>query len=632
MIKGMNQAGYHGRLKQPEQIIRLTLPPCPQSVDWSVLDNLLHKKLGLEVISNSPQSIPSGTSQKDYLIVFQLLWRVLQVAALLQRAARLPIFDPGKILGIKPDGHQSKHWLCRVSVPQLDYIPLKSIQLACNGAALVVFGMAADPDSFTDAESLYDQLESMVLKPLSKMMPAGKSVLPLLSCACEQNIPWRHIGGGLFRLGWGKHSLYTHNSKVESDSVIGVAAVQDKWLAGEWMRRAGLPAPQHRLVNNAEEAKFARQALGWPLVVKPADRDRGEGVTVGIESDSAMLIALQKADKLSKRLLVERQVTGVCHRLLVVHGQVLYTVKRSPVSVEGNGVSTIKMLIDTANQRQAGLPKWHREPLFPCDDLAVQCLQQAGWRLDSVLPAGVLASLRQIETTEWGGLDEDFSATLHPDNAAIACRAAALFSLDVAGIDIISPDITQPWYQNGAIINEVNASPVLGQSQSSLRVMPQLLESLLPHQGRIAIEACVGSNQALRRARDLQKVKLESGVNCYVTSHDMTLDPAGHLIPMPMKGIFLRCMALLANKSVAAIILLVQTDELLYTGLPVDQLGRLEISTEPLSAWSQETDSQSSTGRTEELLNLLRSLSVCCQQMEKGVKHSLSPVIEAATP
>ena len=399
----MNQAGYRGRLKQPEQIIRLTLPQCPQHVDWMALDGWLHEKLGLDLISSGLVNLRSVSLPKDHNIALQLLWRVLQVAALLQRAARLPVFDPGQIIDIQPDDDNASGWLCCVSVPQLDYIPLKSTRLACDGASLVVLGVASDPDSFTDVEPLYEQLEAMVLKPLSQVMPVGKSVVPLLSCAYEQGIPWRHIGGGLFRLGWGKHCLYTQNSKVETDSVIGVAAAQDKWLAGEWLRLAGLPAPQHCLVNNSEEAKSARQMLGWPLVVKPADRDRGEGVTVGIESDSALLTALQEAGTISGRLLVERQVEGVCHRLLVVRGQVLYTVKRSPVSVEGDGVSTVSLLIDSANRRLMGLPKWQREPLYPCDDLAVQCLQHAGWNLDSVLPVGVIAPLRKIETTQWGG-------------------------------------------------------------------------------------------------------------------------------------------------------------------------------------------------------------------------------------
>src|SRR5690606_24429942 len=110
-------------------------------------------------------------------------------------------------------------------------------------------------------------------------------------------------------------------------------------------------------------------------------------------------------------------------------------------------------------------------------------LARAGLTLDSVPAAGAWAWLRRIESTEWGGVDEDFSTTLHPDNAAIAIRAAELFGLDIAGVDIISTDITRPWHENGAIINEVNSSPLLGASLSSLNSMPAVLARLVPCNG-----------------------------------------------------------------------------------------------------------------------------------------------------
>ncbi|QLC72441.1 hypothetical protein LPB260_16835 [Pseudomonas sp. LPB0260] len=621
-------AAFRGRLRQPEQTLRLQLSHCPQVIDWPALDAWLRDKLGLALQSPLP-ALPFAAEQSPAGVAGALCWRILQVAAELQRAARMPVFEPGRILAVQADELRPGGWLAEVAVAHIDYVPAQSTCLVYDAATLLVLGVAADPESFTTLESLYQQLEVKVLQPLRAVMQVGLSALPLLACAHERGIPWRHLGAGLFQLGWGANRMHVQHSKVGSDSALGVAVAQNKWIACEWMRRAGLPAPQHRMVGNETEAVAAQAAFGWPLVVKPTDCDRGEGVTVDITSEASLRSAYREAAGLSSQVLVERQVAGTCHRLLVVRGEVLYTLKRMPVAVQGDGQRTISELITAANAVQQALPNWAREPLYPSDALALACLQQGGWSLASVPPAGAWARLRRVESTQWGGLAEDYSVRLHPDNAAIACQAAALFGLDVAGIDIISPDITRPWHENGAIINEVNSAPMLGQSDSSRRTLPRVLKLLLSGQGRIPVEVCVGASQALQMARQRQQEWMEQGVACYVTSHGLTLDALGGVVPMAQEGLFARGMALLANKAVAALVLVVQTDEVLYNGLPVDRLDRLMVSGEPLLPLYKGASSDGAA-RVDEVLGFLQTLSggaepiriepaVSCPQVENAL-------------
>jgi len=579
--------GFHGRLRQPEQTLRLQLSHCPVPIDWAALDQWLSDKLGL-ALQSSTHKVTCSAEQGLASDVAAVFWRIMQVAAELQRGARIPVFEPGRLLTVQADAAQPGSWLADACVAHVDYVPEHMTRLVYDAATLLVLGLASAPTNFAETEPLYQQLERKVLKPLRSVMPVGKSTLPLLACADERRIPWRHLGAGVFQLGWGAQSMRMQNSKVGSDSALGVAVAQNKWVAAEWMRRAGLPAPQNRMAKNEQEALAAQAALGWPLVVKPADRDRGEGVVVDITNEAQLLSAFRQAVKLSAQTLVERQANGVCHRVLVVRGQVVYAVKRLPIAVCGDGKHTIEQLISTANNQQQVLPIWARVPLYPCDDLTKACLHHAGLDLASVLVAGAWAKLRPIESTDWGGLDEDYSASLHPDNAALACRAAALFGLDVAGIDIISPDITQPWHENAAIINEVNSSPVLGQGDSSRRTLPQVLSRLLSAQGRISIEAYVGDGQALELAQARQQTWQAQGVACYVTSHNVTLAPCGAVMPMAHEGLFSRCLALLGDKTVEALVLVIQTDELLHSGFPVDAISRIWNSGEPLASSYQD--------------------------------------------
>jgi cyanophycin synthetase len=577
-------AGFYGRLGQPEQILCLRLTTCPESIDWPALDNWLHEKF--QLVQQSPALKEENVVAHSLADTMgKLCWRIMLLAAFLQRAASIPVFEPGKLLSWQADETRPGSWFASISVVQIDHVPKSMTRLVYEGATLLIMGVATGPNQFANVEALYQQLDFKVLQPLRSVMTVGKSTLPLLACAYERGIPWRHLGAGMFQLGWGSESLRMHNSKVGSDSALGVAVAQNKWVAAEWMRRAGLPVPQHRLAVNEKEARAVQAVLGWPLVVKPADRDRGEGVSVDITNESQLVVAFQQAAALSSLILVERQVVGVCHRLLVVRGQLIYAVKRLPVAVCGDGKHRVDELITATNMTQMDIPSWARAPLYPIDDLTKACLHRADQDVASVPAAGVWVKLRPFESTQWGGLDEDVSTTLHPDNAAIACRAAALFGLDMAGIDIISPDISRPWHENGAVINEVNAAPVLGQGDSSRRTLPRVLNCLLPCRGRICIEAYVGAEKAMTMAQNRQQILQSQGVACYVTSHTTTLDPSGALMVIAHDGLFARCLSLLEDKAVQFLVIVIQTDELLHLGLPVDILTRVVTSGEPLALY-----------------------------------------------
>src|SRR5690606_15284085 len=207
-------------------------------------------------------------------------------------------------------------------------------------------------------------------------------------------------------------------STTARDSALGARLAQSKHDSAALLRAAGLPAPVHGLVRRRNDALPLAHRLGWPLVVKPADGDRGEGVTVDVQADETLLEAFDRALAASSRrqVLIERQVAGVCHRIFIAAGRLLYAVKRLPKSVIGDGKSTVAMLIALANRAERARPPWDRTELFPDDAQALEALRRAGYRLDSVPPARAIVPLRRIESTAEGGHDEDVTTLVHPEN------------------------------------------------------------------------------------------------------------------------------------------------------------------------------------------------------------------------
>lgn len=144
-----------------------------------------------------------------------------------------------------------------------------------------------------------------------------------------------------------------------------------------------------------------------------------------------------------------------------------------------------RRLVDEILSTERRIPPWRRSGLQTLDALAEQTLAAAGLAAGDVPAAGAYVALRPIETTAWGGLDEDVSDRVHPENRRLAALAGKLLGLEIAGVDIMSPDIGQPWQANGAIINEVNYAPLLGGGEVSRARLPDLLRQLLPDGGRI---------------------------------------------------------------------------------------------------------------------------------------------------
>jgi cyanophycin synthetase len=190
--------------------------------------------------------------------------------------------------------------------------------------------------------------------------------------------------------------------------------------------------------------------------------------------------------------------------------------------------------------------------------------------------------LRDIESTQWGGWDEEVTDQLHPDNLAIALQAAQLLGLSVAGVDVISQDITVPWHQNGAIVNEVNHAPLLGGGEISRRYIPEFLRGLMQGDGRIPTEVFVGGAQARQMAQDrmTELALTQSGI--YLTSHDGTCCVHGvGQAPVPVhltcQGLTARVKALLMDRRVAVLLVVAPSQDVVNNALPVDRVDRLHF-------------------------------------------------------
>ena len=573
----MHVYGYHQGMAQCSALFQLSAS-IPAAWDAARVDVWLSDFWGIKAPAvEGLLSAPASVLDADVPLA---LWaRVLAVYGGLCRACELPCVELGRVVALKP---LASEWQLTLAVPTVNGVDPQVFKALLHHAFVITETLSVTAPSLEHAQAVYAQVEQAVLSRYKGVWPSGRANSFVAGLAHKLGVPFDAMGAELMRLGQGAKRQITQRSACLFDSAISAKACGDKITTALLLRQAGLPAPVHVWVKNLEQAQAAALKLGWPVVVKPADRERGEGVTVDVNSADAVAQGFEKASRWSRRIVVERQVAGLCHRIFVAGDRMVFAMKRQPKLVKGDGVSSVQALVDAANREQLKRPPWTRLKPWVLDDMARACLNQRGLTPDSVLPEGRLAALRPFASDEWGGAGDEVTLTIHPDNVRLAIDAAQALGLWVAGVDLISTDITRPWHENGAILNEVNFKPFLFGNLDNDKVHPYL-EALVEGDGRIPVHAVVGEGDLWARARAVRQRLHQAGVLAHVCGHSAVELPSGE--PMHLLGadLFVRCRALLQNPGVHALIVVVESDEFLKTGLPLDRFDEVHLVGRPRS-------------------------------------------------
>jgi cyanophycin synthetase len=582
ILQAMHVYGYHQGLAQCSALFRLSVPT-PATLDVARVDVWLTDFLAIKV--PAVEALSDAQNRGMHLGAHPIapldLWaRVLAVYGGLSRACEMPCVELGRLVGLK---HQAHNWQLTLAVPTVNGVDPQVFKALLSHAFRITNDLMATPPSVDNAQAVYARIEQTVLSRYKGVWPSGRANSFVASLAHKLGVPFDYMGAELMRLGQGSKRQITQRSACLMDSAISAKACGDKVSTALLLRQAGLPAPVHVLVKSLEQAQAAALQLGWPVVIKPTDRERSEGVTVDVNSAEAVAQGYEAASRWSRRILVERQVAGVCHRIFVVGDRFVFASKRQPKSVKGDGVSSVQALVEAANREQLKRPTWSRLKPWVLDEVAMGCLNKAGLTPDSVLPEGQLAALRPFTSNDWGGSADEVTQTIHPDNVRLAIDAAKTLGLRVAGVDLISTDITRPWHENGAILNEVNFKPYLSGNLDNDKLHPYL-QSLVDGDGRIPVHAVVGHGDLWAKARALRQHLKQTGVWAHVCGHSGVETPSGEPLHLVGSGLFMRCRAMLQNPSVEALIVVVDSDEFLKTGLPLDRFDEVHLVGKPTTA------------------------------------------------
>lgn len=393
--------------------------------------------------------------------------------------------------------------------------------LECGKAAVFILncfirGEEVDIDEFLD-----------YLKKVSQDGELGPSTSAIVAEAKKRNIPITRIGHeSLVRLGYGKYSRLIESTLTDATSCISADISSNKQLTKSLLSECKIPVPYGKVVFSEISAVMAANQIGMPVVIKPFDGNQGKGVYLNLKSNKEIKEAFKEASKFSNGIIVEKFVSGRDFRILVVGDKVCAAAERLPASVVGDGTHTVKELVDIVNSDE-DRGEQHEKALtkIKLDAVALNVLKKSGFTESSVPAKGQVAVLRENGNLSTGGTAIDCTDIIHQENAELAVSAAKAIGIDIAGIDMVTDDITKPITETGGAVVEVNTAPGIRMhlypSQGVPRnVAKDIVDLLFPSKEyyQFPIVSVTGTNGKTTTVRLIQHILSLTGMTVGMTS------------------------------------------------------------------------------------------------------------------
>lgn len=357
--------------------------------------------------------------------------------------------------------------------------------------------------SLVDGSS-YDLSEDIQrLREIREDTRLGPSTGCIVEEAAKRGIPYIRLNKqSLVQLGYGVHQKRIRATIASTTSNIAVDIACDKEETKNLLEAAEIPVPKGTVIRTEAGLEEAVAKFGYPLVIKPIDGNHGKGNTTNITNWEQALKAFEAAKQYSRSVIVEKFITGVDFRVLVINYKFICAALRTPASVIGDGVHTIQWLIDETNKdprRGYGHEKVLTQ--ITIDQFTQKMLDEKGYTLETIPPKDELVLLKPTANLSTGGTSTDVTDEVHPVNIFLAERIAKIIGLDICGIDIMAPDLRAPIYENGGAVLEVNAAPGFRMHIEPAEGLPRnvaepVINMLFPKgsDGRIPIIAVTGTN------------------------------------------------------------------------------------------------------------------------------------------
>lgn len=376
----------------------------------------------------------------------------------------------------------------------------------------------------------YDLLADIQkMREIREKVRLGPSTGSIVEEAKSRDIPWIRLGtNSLIQLGYGINQMRFQATITCKTSNIAVDIACNKEQTKKMLDAASIPVAKGSICVDEEDLAETIKSIGYPIVLKPLDGNHGKGASINVTSWEDAVLGLEYAQKYSRRVIVERFITGFDFRVLVIDNKIVAAAQRVPAHVVGDGINSIEELIEIVNadpRRGYG----HENVLteIDIDRDSLELLEKRNLTVKSIPEKGDVVYLKSTANLSTGGTSIDVTDMMHPENIFMAERISRIIGLDICGIDIMASNLTQSLKENGGVILEVNAAPGFRMHLAPSEGLPRnvaapVIDMLYPlgKPSRIPIIAITGTNGKTTTTRLIAHIVKNNGFRVGFTTSD----------------------------------------------------------------------------------------------------------------
>ena len=241
----------------------------------------------------------------------------------------------------------------------------------------------------------------------------------------------------------GKTMLFDGLPRPGLKDSASLSWMDNKGIMKEKFKKEGIPVAEGGVAFTKKTALKIFNRLKKPVITKPNLGSRSRHTMIHLNTPEDLIMGFKKAKKLSPLVVVEEELCGYLFRGTLVGGKLVGVVKRDQPEVTGDGIHTVRELLEEENKRpERGGPIFYK--IIVDKETEIE-LKRENIIMGDIPKKGKVVTFSQKTSRGCGGTTTEVTDIVHSENVKMLEHVGKFLNDPLVGVDFIIEDITKSW-------------------------------------------------------------------------------------------------------------------------------------------------------------------------------------------